>query len=359
MPTHDAGPEFVDWDLAARTGRRLAGSGPPVSPAQAESAVADLRRFAAEAEGHVRRVTGLDGSSASAPVVVVDRGGWIAANTESLRTVVAPLMRKLHHAREQRPTNPFDYLGPKATGVETGIFLAFIAGRVLGQFDPFHRGADAELGRLLLVAPNVVHVERELDVSTDDFRLWVCLHEETHRVQFTAVPWLRDHLENEIKDFVAATQVDSGALTANLRELVQALLRAVRGEREKLNLLDLMQSPEQRAVVRRVTALMSLLEGHADVVMDRVGPDIVPSVETIRRRFQRRRRGASGADRAVRRVLGMEAKMRQYRDGAAFVNVVVDRVGMEGFNQVWVSAEHLPSMDEIADPSAWIERVHG
>ncbi|NDL60780.1 zinc-dependent metalloprotease [Phytoactinopolyspora mesophila] len=361
MSTRDSGPELVDWDLAARTGKRLAGSGPQVNAMEAQETVAELHRFASKAEGYVQEVTGLDGSAVVAPVMVVDRGGWVTANTESLRTVVAPLTEKIHEARQGRSFGPLDYIGPKATGMETGAFLAFIAGRVLGQFDPFYNGANAaaESGRLLLVAPNVVHVERELDVVPRDFRLWVCLHEETHRVQFTAVPWLREHLKAEIKEFVASTQVDASVLTANVREVLQALIRAVRGEGDGLNLLDVLQTPEQKAIVKRVTALMSLLEGHADVVMDRVGPEVIPTVDTIRRRFQQRRRGNSGVDRAVRRVLGMEAKMRQYRDGAAFVNAVVELVGMDGFNRIWESAETLPTPGEIAEPRQWVDRVHG
>ncbi|NED95996.1 zinc-dependent metalloprotease [Phytoactinopolyspora alkaliphila] len=375
MTTNDAVPEFVDWDLAARTARRLAGPGPSVTESEARQTVADLRRFAAEAEGHVRGVTGLDGSSAAAPVAVVDRGGWATANTESLRTIVAPLAHKIHEARRGRSFGPLDQIGPKATGLETGLFLAFIAARVLGQFDPFFTGqpeasgpyapapADGagspvqRLGRLLLVAPNVVHVERELEVHPADFRLWVCLHEETHRVQFTAVPWLSAHLEGEIQTFVRSTQVDTGALAANLREVIEALLRAIRGDRDSVSLMDLLQSPEQKAVVKRVTALMSLLEGHADVIMDRVGPEIIPSVETIRRRFQNRRK-SKGMERTVRRALGFEAKMRQYRDGGKFVNEVVDSVGMTGFNRVWESAETLPTPEEIAEPAAWVQRVH-
>jgi coenzyme F420 biosynthesis associated uncharacterized protein len=362
MSTREPGFELVDWDLAAKTGKRLAGSGPPVTATEAQETVAELHRFASKAEGYVHDVTGLDATAVVAPVMVVDRGGWVAANTDSLRTVVAPLAKKIHDSRQGRGFGPLDYIGPKATGVETGAFLAFIAGRVLGQFDPFYgdtNGGGGESGRLLLVAPNVVHVERELDVVPRDFRLWVCLHEETHRVQFTAVPWLREHLKGEIKEFVASTQVDASVLTANVREVLQALIRAVRGERDGLNILDVVQTPEQKAIVKRVTALMSLLEGHADVVMDRVGPDIIPSVETIRRRFQQRRRGNSGFDRAVRRALGMEAKMRQYRDGAAFVNEVVGRVGMEGFNRIWESPETLPTPEEIAEPQVWVNRVHG
>jgi coenzyme F420 biosynthesis associated uncharacterized protein len=123
--------------------------------------------------------------------------------------------------------------------------------------------------------------------------------------------------------------------------------------------LDLVQSPEQKAIIDRVTAVMSLLEGHADVVMDGVGPEVVPTVATIREKFQRRRAGANSLDKTLRRLLGIEAKMRQYRDGAKFVDGVVDKVGMTGFNRVWESAETLPTLDEITDPIAWVRRVHG
>lgn len=359
----DAIPEFVDWDLATATAKRLAGSGPSVTESEARTAVADLKRFSEEAEAHVHKVTGLDGSHERAPVAVVDRAGWASANAASMRTIVKPLAEKLG---EKRTGSFFDQIGPKVTGLETGALLAFLATKVLGQFDPFWTGdasevdGDGQRGRLLLVAPNVVHVERELDVVPSDFRLWVCLHEETHRVQFTAVPWLRDHLSNEIQAFVDATDLDAGALGDRVRDALRAIVESARNDDgERSSVLELVQSPQQRAVVERVTAVMSLLEGHADVVMDAVGPDVVPTVETIRRRFQRRRRGSSGVDRTVRRMLGLEAKMRQYKDGAAFVNAVVDEVGMDGLNRVWESPETLPTKAEIADPTAWVGRVHG
>jgi coenzyme F420 biosynthesis associated uncharacterized protein len=356
MTTSDGVPEMVDWNLAVATATRLVGSGPNVSEPEAHGAVADLRRFSAEAEAHVREFTGLDGSSASAPVVIVDRPGWAKANADSMRAIIAPLEQKLSR---RRGSGLFDTVGPKVTALETGALLAFLAGKVLGQFDPFWADADGgSAGRLLLVAPNVVHVERELDVVPRDFRLWVCLHEETHRVQFTAVSWLRDHLRGEIESFVEATEVDPGVLLSRARELIRTLVDNARSRGDGPSLLDLIQTPGQKAVVERVTAVMSLLEGHADVVMDGVGPDVVGTVETIRRRFQKRRSGTSGLDRTLRRLLGLDAKMRQYRDGAAFVNGVVERVGMTGFNRVWESPATLPSQAEIGDPAAWVRRVH-
>lgn len=214
------------------------------------------------------------------------------------------------------------------------------------------------VGRLLLVAPNVVHVERELEVNPWDFRLWVCLHEETHRVQFTAVPWLRDHLRGEIESFLNHTDLDPTVMLSQLRQVVEQVGRIGRGD-EEVSILDLLQTPAQREILDRLTAVMSLLEGHADVVMDGVGPEVVPSVATIRERFQRRRGGGSWLDQFLKRILGLDAKLRQYRDGAAFVRAVVADVGQEGFNQVWASPDHLPTRGEITNPRAWVRRVHG
>jgi coenzyme F420 biosynthesis associated uncharacterized protein len=360
MTTRDSA-DMVDWDLAVATARRLAKPGPAVSSAEARTVVTDLKSFAEEATGPVRSFTGMDATAAAAPVVVVDRGGWVQANADGMREIITPLTDKLR-ARRTTP-GLLDQVGPKVTGVETGALLAFLAAKVLGQFDPFWSGGSGSgngvAGRLLLVAPNVVHVERELEVDPRDFRMWVCLHEETHRVQFTAVPWLRDHLRAEIASFIAATEVDPSVLLSRLRVIIRSVVESAQSGQDGPSVLDLVQSPEQKAIIDRVTAAMSVLEGHADVVMDGVGPEVVPSVATIREKFQRRRAGANSLDRTVRRLLGIEAKMRQYRDGAKFVNGVVDRVGMGGFNRVWESADNLPTLDEIVDPVAWVRRVHG
>jgi coenzyme F420 biosynthesis associated uncharacterized protein len=280
----------------------------------------------------------------------VDRQGWVAANADGFATVLAPVIDKLT-ARKDAPSGLALAIGSRVTGAEVGALLGFLAGKVLGQFDPFH----APTGRLLLVAPNVVHVERELGVDPHDFRLWVCLHEETHRVQFTATPWLGDHLLGEMHA-LADTFEPSGLLDDGLSRVVEAL-KAARGAGTGGSLLDVIGSPAQKAIVDRVTGVMSLLEGHADVVMDGVGPTVIPTVAHIRERFDRRRKGAGGLDRVLRRLLGLDAKMAQYRDGAKFVRAVVDKAGMAEFNAVWDRPENLPSKAEIADPQSWITRV--
>ncbi|MFC4783191.1 zinc-dependent metalloprotease [Nocardioides sp. MAHUQ-72] len=338
-------PAMVDWDLAVSLGSRLAGEGPRVSRAEAAAAVAELREGADRSTGLVREFTGLVAAERTAPVVVVDRPGWIQANADSFATILGPVVEQLT-AKKAPPTGLALAIGSRVTGAEVGALLGFLAGKVLGQFDPFFGDA----GRLLLVAPNIVHVERELGARPHDFRLWVCLHEETHRVQFTAVPWMREHLFAEMQR-IAETLEPSRLLDDGLSRVVEAV-KSGGG-----SLIDAIGTPEQKEIVDRVTGVMSLLEGHADVVMDGVGPSVIPSVAQIRRAFDQRRKGVGTLDRILRRLLGLDAKMAQYRNGAAFVRGVVDKVGMADFNAVWERPENLPSKAEIGDPGAWVSRV--
>ncbi|MCL2552213.1 MAG: zinc-dependent metalloprotease [Actinomycetia bacterium] len=374
--------EMVDWNLAVATAQRLTRPGPEVSRDEARRIVAELRTHAQDSEAHVRAFTRMygdveGGEPHGTPVLIVDRPGWVKANVAGFREVLKPLLGKM---QARRPAGPggavLGTVGGKVTGVEVGMLLSFLSSRVLGQYETFapptrempagpvkpSPGA-SRAGRLLLVAPNIVHVERELDVDPHDFRLWVCLHEETHRTQFSAVPWLRDHIEGEIQGFLGETDLDASTVIERVREAVQSF-SGPGGEDEPSDdgrsLVDLVQTPTQREILGRITAVMSLLEGHADFVMDGVGPDVVPSVEEIREKFtQRRASGAGRLDQALRRLLGLDAKLRQYRDGERFVRAVVEETGMDGFNRVWTSPNTLPTKAEIAKPADWIARVHG
>ncbi|MYT33469.1 MULTISPECIES: zinc-dependent metalloprotease [unclassified Streptomyces] len=373
--TSIGGVEMVDWKLAVATATRFVRPGPEVSRDEARAIVAELRRHAKSSEEHVRAFTrmappGVTGEAAphDTPVLVVDRPGWIRANVAGFRAVLKPLLAKMEDRRSATPGGAvLGAVGGKVTGVELGMLLSFLASRVLGQYETFAPAsrdlpAGSQGGRLLLVAPNIVHVERELDVAPHDFRLWVCLHEETHRTQFSAVPWLRDHIKGEVQSFLAETDIDPGTLLERLREAAQSLAGAKpEGEEgeESRSLVDLVQTPVQREILGRLTAVMSLLEGHADFVMDGVGPEVVPSVAEIREKFQKRRAsGAGRLDQALRKLLGLDAKLRQYRDGERFVRSVVEEVGMDGFNRVWTSPNTLPTKQEIAKPADWVARVH-
>jgi coenzyme F420 biosynthesis associated uncharacterized protein len=356
---------MVDWDLAVTTGTRLVRPGPQITAGEARQAVSDLKQYAAQAHGHVASFTGLDAPTDGASVVVIDRPGWIQANAAGFRTVLDPLVEKLQQ-RKKVDSPLVDAVGSKVTGVQTGSLLAFLATKVLGQYElfpPYGTDAGDRPGRLLLVAPNIVSAEREMDVDPRDFRLWVCLHEETHRVQFGAVPWLRAHMMDEIRAFVDATDVDPAALAERLRAAAAAAYDAVRdgfdpdSTETGGSLIEAVQTPAQREILDRITALMSLLEGHADFVMDGVGPSVIPSVATIRAKFQRRRKEAGRVEQVIRRLLGIDAKLRQYRDGERFVRGAVERAGMHGFNQVWQRPQNLPTKAEVSDPAAWVARV--
>ncbi|MFE2426724.1 zinc-dependent metalloprotease [Streptomyces sp. NPDC059373] len=382
------GAEMVDWNLAVATATRFVRPGPEVSRDEAREVVAELRRHAKSSEAHVRSFTRMfdereEPDQNGTPVLIVDRPGWIKANVAGFREILKPLLGKMEARRPGGPGGAvLGTVGGKVTGVEVGMLLSFLSSRVLGQYETFAPATrdmpagpaaptpgERKAGRLLLVAPNIVHVERELEVNPHDFRLWVCLHEETHRTQFTAVPWLRDHIESEIQDFLAETEIDPSTLIERVREAFQSFATGGRSDNDEAavdaeepsdrSLIDLVQTPNQREILGRLTAVMSLLEGHADYVMDGVGPDVVPSVAEIREKFQQRRQtGAGRLDLALRKLLGLDAKLRQYRDGERFVRAVVEQTGMDGFNRIWTSPNTLPTKTEIAKPADWVARVH-
>jgi coenzyme F420 biosynthesis associated uncharacterized protein len=359
--TTQGGGDLIDWGLAKATARRLLPAPPRTERGEIDRVVRQLRELAVESQDHVRAYTGMVPQGPEPPVLVIDRPGWVDVNVDGFSVLLAPLLEKMRAARPRAAASMVKGVGSRVTGVELGALLSFLGGKVLGQYEPFTPsigGDGTSNGTLLLVAPNVVAVERELGVDPRDFRLWVCLHEETHRTQFTAVPWLAEYLRGQLREFLLGTDVEPAALARQLGRFAKGILEAATGAGD-VSILDLVQTPEQKVVLKRMTAVMSLLEGHADYVMDGVGPGAVPTVATIRKAFQARRASASGLDALLRRLLGMEAKMRQYRDGERFVRGVVDRVGMSGFNEVWATPETLPSHDELHDPEAWVARVHG
>ncbi|PRX97853.1 zinc-dependent metalloprotease [Allonocardiopsis opalescens] len=359
--------QTIDWDLAVATGVRLARPGPQVSLADARQAVRELRELSVTAQRHVREFTRMESLEEAGSAEIVDRPGWIRANVEGFRVVLEPLLKRMQGNRGDSAPNALTSfaasVGSRVTGVQLGGVLAYLSGRVLGQYELFlppDPDGKAPTGRLTLVAPNIVMVERDLKVDPHDFRLWVCLHEETHRTQFTAVPWLRPYVQEQMGEFILASDLDPAAFMDRLRDITDTVADAVRGEGDSgSNLITAIQSPAQREILDRLTAVMSLVEGHGDYVMDAVGPGVVPTVATIRARFQQRRQATTRFDRAIRQLLGVDLKMKQYAEGAAFVRHVVAAAGMDGFNQVWSSPATLPSREEIQQPHRWVARVIG
>jgi coenzyme F420 biosynthesis associated uncharacterized protein len=336
----------VDWRFAATVGERLARPGPPATDYTRGQAIADLANAARAAEPPVREITGLHSGDVVPDARIVDRQAWIRAAAESMRVMTGGTDR------------PRGVITGRVTGAQTGAVLAFVASGILGQYDPFANG-----GCLLLVYPNVIAVERQLRVEPSDFRLWVCLHEVTHRVQFTANPWLSGYMAQALGVLTRDSGDDLAAVAARLADFVRG-----RGESADdgsdahssgvLGLVRAVQSEPQRQALDRLLVLGTLLEGHADHVMDAVGPSVVPSVATIRHRFDdRRHRKQPPLQRLLRALMGIDAKLSQYTRGKAFVDAVVGRVGMERFNTVWSGPETLPVPAEIEDPGRWIDRV--
>ena len=356
---------LINWDLAASTAARLAPAGPVLDQAAISEAVDSLRRLADVSVDHVHEITGLEAARdlRDSSVLVVDRASWAKANTQSFAVMLKPAMEKMLESRQGNLSPSAASVSGAITGSQLGAVLAFLASKVLGQYDPFAALAEGSTappaGRLLLVAPNIVAVERELNVTPEDFRLWVCLHEQTHRVQFAAAPWLRHHMLEQIDQL-------SVHLLGNVDSLMERATAAARSLKDRTAsgntpgrgaILDLLQDPEEKAAISHLTAVMSLLEGHANVVMDAVDASIIPSVKTIRQRFNDRGKDRGVIEKFIRSLLGLDAKMRQYSDGARFVRAVVDAAGMEGFNRVWESADHLPTEPEIHDAKLWLERM--
>ncbi|MEA5054620.1 MAG: zinc-dependent metalloprotease [Propionicimonas sp.] len=339
---------YVDFEQAARTGRQAVHPGPELSPGHIAEVVDALRAAATKAPVHVAEVSGM-GTPSDALTLVVDRAGWIRAMARSAESILAGL------GGRTTPSNPVDRVRGRTIGVQAGAVFAAMAPRILGQFDPF-----VQPRRLLLVAPNVVSVERQLGVNPTDFRLWICLHEQTHQAQFGYAPWLPGHLVGmmrellevgELQDTITAVTGAAAALgVGGPKERPDAT-----GDRQR-SVADLVIDPEQRATFDQMTAIMSLLEGHADVMMDRAGTPLLPTLPVIRRAFEGHR-DRGGWSALLGKLLGMDLKRDQYRDGAAFCNAVLDKAGLDVLNLAFSQPSMLPTLAEIHDPQQWLARV--
>lgn len=344
---------MVDWELATKVGNKLAPKGPQISLNQAHDVVEQIRTLSAQAPGPVSECTGLVAPGEVPAAHVVDRKEWIASNVESLAYLTQPLAAKLGKG----DPGLIDEVGAKATAAQLGAALAWVSGKVLGQYEALV--PPGREPRLLLNAPTMLSVAGELQVDQRDFFLWVCLHEETHRLQFSAVPWMSSYMQSEIATLVVGSDMSAAAALSQFGSVVRSLGDVVRGKTDMTELARQFAGPGGAKSFDRLMALMTLLEGHADVVMDAVGPEVVPSVALIRERFTERRQSPRVVDSFMRKALGMDGKLKQYTEGAAFVQAVIDQVGMDSFNKVWDSPETLPTKDEIQSPTDWVFRVIG
>ncbi len=347
-------PTPVDWDLARRVAVRVAGREPFAESYHYDSLAPDFLAATAEAEELVAAETGLRSLAGPARARITDRPGWIDANVASFQRLLRPVTDKLGDTLASSPLSP---VARRFAGMEVGTVLGWMATRVLGQYDLLivEEEAPHDQDIVYYVGPNVLALEKRYGFPPAEFRLWLALHEVTHRAQFTGVPWTRPHFLELVEGLLNTIDPDPA-------RFFDALSRVVEGIRTGRNPLDdggvvtLLASDEQRATLDRISGMMSLLEGHGDVTMDRAGADRIPSAARFSRVLRERRKQQSPMARILQKLVGLEAKLSQYALGEAFI-AEVEAADEDLLDRVWERPEHLPTIAEIRDPEAWINRM--
>ncbi len=357
----------VDWDLARRVAGRVGKKATVAPSAHSESLEPDLLELTAQAEELVAAETGLPSLSGAARARVTDRAGWVDANLASFDRLMRPLLGRFDEADEQDPPGPIgqffqplsDAVSPRVAAVEVGALLGWMSGRVIGQYDLLiiedERPEEQDL--VYYVGPNVLNLEKRYGFPPREFRLWIALHECTHRAQFTGVPWLRPYFLSLVNELLDSVDPDPKRLIDTVKQLADDRRSGNGPSLSDGGLSALLATPEQRKTLDKMTGLMSLLEGHGDITMDRAGAGLIPSQPRMAKVMSSRRKQAKGPSKILQRVLGFEAKLAQYEEGERFVKAVEAHGGRSLFDEVWSGPEQLPDIEEIREPERWIERV--
>jgi len=348
-------PEVVDWRIAEKVAVRATGSEPFSKSYHYASLQPDFERFTAQAEQAVAQETGLHSLAGAARARVTDRPGWVRANLASFRRLLRPLTDRLGERMAQGPVAP---IARGVAGAELGALLGWMSTRVLGQYDllVIEDEAPEEQDLVYYVGPNVLGLERRFAFPPDEFRLWLALHELTHRAQFTGVPWMREH-------FLGLVEVTLGGLDPDPARVLRGLTQAVTEFRAGRNPLDdggiavLFASPEQRDALEHLSGLMSLLEGHGDVTMDRAGAAEIPSADRFSRVLHQRRAQVNPAMKLLQKLIGLDAKMKQYEAGERFIEVAEKAAGPRTLDRAWTEPANLPTLSEIRAPEMWLARM--
>jgi coenzyme F420 biosynthesis associated uncharacterized protein len=339
---------MIDWELA----RRVAGYvSPEAGPARVPG---DLQALADESRRLVSAYTGLEPASPLPPAEAIDRPQWIDANLASMSQLMKPVLAK---AESGFPASGLLRTGAGSLlGAQVGAITGYLSGRVLGQYDLVLLDADVP-ARLLLVAPNLDRAATELGASREDLLTWVTLHEVTHALQFTGVPWMRGHLAGLLRLLLDSMDV-SLDLGRALRLPSGDDLRSLADTLRKGDLMALVASPAQRELLDRIQATMAVLEGHAEHVMDATGADLLPALPRLRSALDARRENQNVITGLMNRLLGLDLKMRQYVIGKQFVDAVVEARGPSVQAALFASPAALPTLAELDDPNSWLGRVH-
>jgi len=346
--------EAVDWETARRVAEKFGGREPFADAVHRDGLDDDFAEFTEQAEDLVAECTGLRSLDGRARGRVTSRAGWVDANLASFQRLLRPITDKLSNKMDKNSLG----VGSKIAGAELGMMLGWMSTRVLGQYDllVIEDEHPDEQDIVYYVAPNVLALERKYAFPQREFRLWLALHEVTHRAQFTGVPWMRQHFLGLVESTIDSVDPDPKRFMAALQRMMEARRRG-EDPMDQGGVMALFASEEQLSVINQIAGLMSLLEGHGDITMDRAGKDLVPSADRFARVLRGRRQGSSGFSKVFQRMSGLEAKIKQYAEGERFIDMVEEAGGAELFDRAWESAENIPSIVEIRDPNLWIKRV--
>jgi len=356
VSTNATAVEPVSWDLARRVAAQALRIAPVLEDGQRRAFKSDIDEAARRAEGLVEETTGLVSTAGPPNAVVVDRLGWVDANISSFKRLLNPLATRLADRPRLVPavSSP---AGAAVSGAEVGLVLAWLSSRVLGQYDLFaseEEGSDA----VYFVAPNIIAIERRHAFPPQEFRLWIAIHELTHRAQFTGVPWMREYFLGLVERGTTLAPPDGKTIMAGLLQAVEAV-RSGRNPLADGGIVSLLASAEQLATLHEAQALMSLLEGHSDVVMSSAATAEIPGAKRFARVLSERRTSTKGVAKLLQQFIGIDAKLRQYEEGERFVEAVQKEGGNALLAKVWSGQSFLPSLEEIRNPSAWIARTAG
>jgi coenzyme F420 biosynthesis associated uncharacterized protein len=342
---------MIDWVIAKRIATFVAGTG------EAQEPTVDLAALAAESEARVVAYTGLEPTRPLPPPEGISRREWVDSNIDSMRLLLDPVLQRA--GENLGPLKPAAEIGMGIVlSTEVGVVVGYLAQRVLGQYELvlLDEAVEDRPPRLLFVLPNLGQAVQTFGAEEQEFMTWVALHEVTHAVQFAGVPWLHQHLGGLVRELLKGAEVRLEAprkLRIPSTEEVKRVLQALR----RGDLIAIVTTTPERETLDRVQAVMAVIEGHAEHVMDAVAPDLLPSLPKLRAALDRRRRSQSGLSRLVARVLGLELKLRQYEQGKYFCDQIVRAQGPQALRRLWSSPEVLPTLDEIRNPTAWLART--
>jgi coenzyme F420 biosynthesis associated uncharacterized protein len=342
---------MIDWIIAERIATFVAGTG------DAQAPTADLAALAAESEVRVTAYTGLHPARPLPPPEGIGRREWVTANLQSMRALLDPVLQRA--GENLGPLRPAAQIGVGlVVSTEVGVLVGYLAQRVLGQYELvlLDEAVQERPPRLLFVLPNLGQAVRAFGADEKEFMTWVALHEVTHAVQFAGVPWLHSYVAGLIRELLATAELRIEA-PHKLRVPTRDEIRRVAGSLRRGDLISVVTSEPERQTLDRVQAVMAVIEGHAEHVMDAVAPDLLPSLPKLRAALDRRRRSQTGLSRLVARLLGLDMKLRQYEQGKFFCDAIVRQRGPDALRQMFSGPESLPTFTELTDPPAWIARV--